>query len=142
MTELEKAQLRNVDADTDTKLIQVQVISAEEARKRVADDPDTPYVDLDRTVQPPGPPAEPDPNAPPRRQGSDDAWTKVIHRHQAHGARSPTQARPQRLEAQGPGRPHAGRAPQRARSLAGGRVKTGQLYARPALNLRTSALRR
>ncbi len=70
MTELEKAQLRNVDADTDTKLIQVQVISAEEARKRVADDPDTPYVDLDRTVQPPGPPAEPDPNAPPPRRAA------------------------------------------------------------------------
>jgi uncharacterized protein len=52
MTELEKAQLRNSDADTDTKLIQAQVISPEEARQRVASDPDTPYVDLDPALMP------------------------------------------------------------------------------------------
>ena len=40
MTELEKAQLRNVDADTDTdtKLAQLGSIAPSEVRKRVADE--------------------------------------------------------------------------------------------------------
>ena len=58
LTEAEQSQMRAADADTDTKLIQQGVISAEESRKRIADDPNTPYVDLDPMKVPP-PPQQP-----------------------------------------------------------------------------------
>jgi hypothetical protein len=90
MTELEKGQLRQVDSATDTALIQAGVISPEEARKRIADDPDTPYLDLDASVMPPAPPAEPDPNAPAPRQGSEGAWITVIEGLKKQGLGPPS----------------------------------------------------
>jgi hypothetical protein len=69
MTEIEKSQMRNTDADTDTKLVGLGAISQEEVRQRVAADPDTPYVDLDETQMPEGPAAPP--------QGSPDMWAKL-----------------------------------------------------------------
>jgi uncharacterized protein len=68
MTDIEKAQVRYQDAQTGALLIQSQVIDPQEERARVADDPDTPYVDLDPMAMPDAP--QPDQHT--------DAWTKVF----------------------------------------------------------------
>jgi uncharacterized protein len=68
MTDIEKAQVRYQDAQTGALLIQSQVIDPQEERARVADDPDTPYVDLDPMAMPEVP--QPDQHT--------DAWTKVF----------------------------------------------------------------
>jgi hypothetical protein len=68
MTDIEKAQVRYQDAQTGAILIQSQVIDPQEERARVADDPDTPYVDLDPMAMPETP--QPDQH--------DDAWTQVF----------------------------------------------------------------
>lgn len=47
LDELQLAQVRKTDADTDIALINAAVISPAESRKRLASDPDTPYEDLD-----------------------------------------------------------------------------------------------
>ncbi len=47
MSEEQKATLRKTNADTDAVLIETGVISQHEARARVANDPDSPYADLD-----------------------------------------------------------------------------------------------
>lgn len=47
LSELEQATARKTDADTDAVLIQSGVISQEEARSRVAADPESPYHGLD-----------------------------------------------------------------------------------------------
>jgi uncharacterized protein len=47
MTEKEKAELRKVEADTGAVLVETGVISQQEERQRVANDPDTPYAGLD-----------------------------------------------------------------------------------------------
>lgn len=56
LDERQKADLRKVDADTDAVLIDRGVIDPEEARQRVADDPESPYgaLDLDKEIVPPG----------------------------------------------------------------------------------------
>jgi hypothetical protein len=46
-SEMEKAQLRQTEAQTDQVLVEIGVISQQEVRKRVATDPDTPYAGLD-----------------------------------------------------------------------------------------------
>jgi Protein of unknown function (DUF1073) len=75
VTELEAAQIRTADAQTGTLLIQEQVISTEEERARVADDPDSPYIDLDPLKPPQALQAQPgDPNY----QSHPDAWTQVM----------------------------------------------------------------
>jgi len=57
VTEVEAAQIRSADAQTGTALIQSGVISTEEERARVSNDPDSPYIDLKDTPIPvmPGP---------------------------------------------------------------------------------------
>ena len=77
LTEAEEAQMRASDADTDVKLIQQGVISAEESRKRIADDPNTPYVDLDPMKLPP----------PPQQPGEGERSTARATSRQAHGQR-------------------------------------------------------
>ncbi len=52
LSELERATARKADADTDAVLIQAGVISQDEARVRVASDPDSPYSGLDLTDDP------------------------------------------------------------------------------------------
>jgi len=47
MSELEQANVRKIEADTDAVLIGSSVISTEEARERVAADPDSPYQSLE-----------------------------------------------------------------------------------------------
>jgi phage-related protein (TIGR01555 family) len=47
MTELEKSQKRQIDATTGEGLINTGVLHPEEERKRIANDPDTPYEGLD-----------------------------------------------------------------------------------------------
>jgi Protein of unknown function (DUF1073) len=72
MTEVEAAGKRSTEAQTDGTLIEAGVISPEEARARVAADPDTPYVDLDPMKMPQAPA---DPNAP---KSGGDAWSHVL----------------------------------------------------------------
>ncbi len=47
MTALEKAQLEAIRADTDSKLVTEGIISQEEVRQRIADDPDSGYNSID-----------------------------------------------------------------------------------------------
>ncbi|HEV2540205.1 MAG TPA: DUF1073 domain-containing protein [Frateuria sp.] len=47
LSDLEQAQVRKADADTDQVLIDAGVITQEEARKRLAADPDSPYHGLE-----------------------------------------------------------------------------------------------
>jgi hypothetical protein len=47
MTEAEKGEKQAKDADRDTKFIDGGVLRPEEVRKRIADDPDMPYADID-----------------------------------------------------------------------------------------------
>lgn len=61
LDELQKAQKRKSDADTDNVLIQAGVIDPEEARQRVANDPDAPYQEID----PNDVPEPPEPEMPP-----------------------------------------------------------------------------
>ena len=75
MTELEAAQIRAADATTGTALIQNGVISSEEERARVANDTDSPYVDLDPLTMPEA--AQPQPGEE-GYQGPADAWTKTF----------------------------------------------------------------
>jgi phage-related protein (TIGR01555 family) len=53
LSSLEQANERKVDADTDAVLIQAGVISGEEARARVAADPESPYASLEMTDEAP-----------------------------------------------------------------------------------------
>jgi hypothetical protein len=61
LDELQKATKRKTDADTDNILITAGVIDPQEARQRIADDPDQPYQNLDPEELPELP--EPDPMA-------------------------------------------------------------------------------
>jgi len=47
MSELEQAQIRKADADTDAVLVGISAISTDEVRERLAADPDSPYQSLD-----------------------------------------------------------------------------------------------
>lgn len=75
MTELEAAQIRTADAQTGSLLIQEQVISTEEERGRVADDPDSPYVDLDPLKPPHALQPQPGEEG---YQAQPDAWTQTF----------------------------------------------------------------
>lgn len=58
MNEKERADLRKTEADTDQVLCDLGAISPEEIRRRVANDPDTPYAGLDPDDMP-EPPMDP-----------------------------------------------------------------------------------
>ena len=75
VTELEAAQIRTADAQTGSLLIQEQVISTEEERGRVADDPDSPYVDLDPLKPPHALQPQPGEEG---YQAQPDAWTQTF----------------------------------------------------------------
>jgi len=89
VTEVEAAQIRTADAQTGQVLIQGGVVSQEEERARVANDPDSPYVDLD-PLQVPQPsalvPGEEGYQAPP------DAWTETFGHIAEHGGLLPPPA--------------------------------------------------
>ena len=78
MTEVEAANVRSQEAQTDVNLIQAGVISPEESRKRIAEDPDTPYVDLDPLAMPvmPTEPEEEDPAD--ARNATPDQWANAF----------------------------------------------------------------
>ena len=51
MSELDQANVRKLEADTDAVLISASVITTDEARERVAADPDSPYQSIDLNVE-------------------------------------------------------------------------------------------
>jgi hypothetical protein len=61
----------------DTALIQAGIIEPQEARQRIAADPDTPYVDLDpmKAIAPPQQDGE---EGEPRAKSTDDHWGAVV----------------------------------------------------------------
>jgi len=59
LDEVAKANMRKVNADTDTALVGLGAIDADEVRQRVGAELDSPYAGLDLTKEAPGPPAAP-----------------------------------------------------------------------------------
>ena len=55
LDEAAAANVRKVEADTDIELIDAGVLDPKESRKRIANDPDTPYASLDAEMMPPPP---------------------------------------------------------------------------------------
>ncbi len=88
-TELEAAQIRTADAQTGSLLIQGGVIATEEERARVADDPDSPYMDLDPLRLPEQ--AQPQPGEE-GYQGKPDNWATVMSGIADHGGLLPPPA--------------------------------------------------
>jgi uncharacterized protein len=121
VTELEAAQIRSADAQTGSLLMQGQVISGEEERARVAEDPDTPYVDLDPLNPPQAAQLQARSGRLPRPSGRMDAG-HVWHRGHWRPAASPGPGRG--ILAAGVGRDHARHRHDR-RGWASGRWRGG-----------------
>ena len=75
VTEVEAAQIRSADAQTGSLLMQGQVIDNIEERARVANDTDSPYVDLNPMTMPET--AQPQPGEE-GYQAQPDAWTETF----------------------------------------------------------------
>ena len=89
VTEVEAARIRTADAQTGSVLIQGGVIATEEERARVAEDPDSPYVDLDPLVMPQT--AQPQPGEE-GYQAHPDAWAETLSGIKDHGGLLPPPA--------------------------------------------------
>jgi phage-related protein (TIGR01555 family) len=105
LDEAAEATKRKTDADTDIELIQAGVISPEEARKRIANDPNTPYQSLDvhDLPEPPdqgmeggeGGPEDPDGN------GGGQEGQENVEEEGTQGGGPPASARPPERSADG-----------------------------------------
>ncbi len=60
INELEKAQVRKLDAETDAVYVEASVVGPDDVRKRIASDPESPYASLEIEDNEPPMPDEPD----------------------------------------------------------------------------------